>query len=283
MSFQISGGTVTGRDHVREWKNNQDAFEIIQTPDLGVVVLCDGCSEGKHSEVGAKIGAQLISRAILRHFSRTPSSFPTSFPTSFMRAPRFLEAIQREVVARIHTYALDLGDSLSTVVHDYFLFTTVGMVTTPTVTFFFYLGDGLVVVNDVIYPIGPFPSNEPPYLGYSVLGRTHLGDAPIQFQVLKTIPTDELSSFILATDGGLDFVRAAGSNIPGKAESLGTIDQFLTDRHFTNPAAVTLRLRLANRSGQKIDPDTRRPVSYHGLLPDDTTIVVGRWQSDRET
>ncbi len=56
LPFQIAAGSVTGQRHLAARRNNQDAFAWWSGRDGLVAVVCDGCSGGAHSEVGAKLG-----------------------------------------------------------------------------------------------------------------------------------------------------------------------------------------------------------------------------------
>lgn len=65
--IQVAAGTVTGRDHTFGGnlvigRGNQDAIATAWSADADafVAVMCDGCSSGEHSEVGAQLGANLI-------------------------------------------------------------------------------------------------------------------------------------------------------------------------------------------------------------------------------
>src|SRR5947207_15451625 len=56
---------VTGSRHLRVARNGQDAAAAWAGDGMGAIVVCDGCSAGASSEVGARLGAQLA-LAILR-------------------------------------------------------------------------------------------------------------------------------------------------------------------------------------------------------------------------
>lgn len=63
--IEVATGTVTGRDHTFGGnlvlgKGNQDAIETAWTKDSFIAVLCDGCSSGEHSEVGAQLICRLL-------------------------------------------------------------------------------------------------------------------------------------------------------------------------------------------------------------------------------
>ena len=69
--FGIAGGTTIGSGHAKPGEfgsvNNQDAFSMLHMPDAIIGVVCDGCSGGKHSEVGAKLAAEMLPKIIYHH------------------------------------------------------------------------------------------------------------------------------------------------------------------------------------------------------------------------
>jgi len=68
--FEVAAGSIVGRDHCGRGnllfgKSNQDAFCYSQGA-ISIGIVCDGCSEGAHSELGARYGALCILNALLR-------------------------------------------------------------------------------------------------------------------------------------------------------------------------------------------------------------------------
>ena len=91
------------------------------------------------------------------------------------------------------------------------------------------------------------------------------------------MPTKEISSLLIGSDGLENLILAAENNIPGKNEKVGPINQFWEDdRYFKNPDMIRRRLTLVNRTITKTDWDNRKILKEHGLLPDDTTLIVIR-------
>src|SRR5215468_1818686 len=62
----IASASVTGARHRRIGRNGQDAVASWVGDGMAAVVVCDGCSAGAHSEVGARIGASLWIAALAR-------------------------------------------------------------------------------------------------------------------------------------------------------------------------------------------------------------------------
>lgn len=271
MEYEVAFGTVTGRDHVHGLRNNQDALAVEERPEGIVAVVCDGCSSGAHSEVGAQLGARLIAAelaASLGHFNRSDLWYPA-------------ERARLNVLVLLRLLAKAMAGSFSQIVNDYFLFTIVAAVIGKERTIVMGIGDGMYAVNGMVTTIGPFANNAPPYLAYSLTGSS-LADQRselLQFNLYETMPTDALNSLMIGTDGVGDIIRARDRTLPGRTELVGTLDQFWeSDRYFSeNPFLLSRRLNQINPSQPVVrvreDGSTER---FEGLLPDDTTLVVAR-------
>lgn len=256
--FECAAGSIPGRDHVGDGRllvgrNNQDAWEVRASGDFTLAVVCDGCSAGRRAECGAALGARWLLEALAR---RLPANEPWAVR---------LETARREVLARLGGLLDTLGGERAQSLHDFLLFTALGAIVTPHETAIFAIGDGVFAVNGEWTRLGPYPENAPPYLAYGLCGT----DGPV-FQIQRVLPTAELDSILLGTDGVEDLIRVADRSIPGTKEPVGPIEQFWRDdRFFHNPDA--LRRRLA-----RISSAAAGPVRIPGLLRDDTTLVVIR-------
>lgn len=277
--FQIIGGSIVGRDHYQNKYNNQDAFHIEKSGDFIAIAVCDGCGDktvASFSEVGAQIAARLLSHSILA-YAKTYSEGNISISDD---ATYFWELIRQEVLANIRFICRQMGDDLLEVVSKYFLFTSLAVLITPDLAQFVSIGDGVMFVNGEETKIGPFPNNMPPYLGYALL-KTSMDSSLIRFQIQKTLPTSELLSFVLATDGLSELVTAEETIVPTSKNPVGPISQFWeNDLYFKNPFALTRRLNVINKDRQTLDFDKGKINLELGLLHDDTTLVVGRRKVD---
>ncbi|OGZ09462.1 MAG: hypothetical protein A3D67_02565 [Candidatus Lloydbacteria bacterium RIFCSPHIGHO2_02_FULL_51_22] len=276
QGFRIAGGSVPGTAHTKPgqpgWVNNQDAFVWHTEKGYLVAVVCDGCSSAPHSEVGAKIGAQLFSRTLSRNISFTGT---TSLVTDDLRVT------QKHVGDDIVSLAKRMSEGriekeYQQILADYFLFTIIGVVITPDETTVFSLGDGVHAINERVEVIAPYENNAPPYLVYAHMPAvTYPGSLDVHIRM--TVPTKDVQSVLIGTDGVADFVAAATSPLPGKTEVLGPLSQFWTDDKFVgNPDAIRRRLAIANREWVESGHIKK------GLLPDDTTLVVIRRESQPE-
>lgn len=247
--LQIAGGSITGRAHSSSGRNNQDAFHFERSDGLAVGVVCDGCGSSPRSEVGAAIGARLVATAVLEEARRA-------------REPDF-EAARTRVLRTLASLVDGMGGTAQEVVDDFLLFTVVGAVVTPERTWIFSIGDGLYAVNGVQTRLGPFPHNEPPYLGYALLG---MDEVDTRFRVAGPWTTPAVESLLIGSDGVADLVELSARDESGGLGTTGLAQFWSEDRFFDNRDGVRRRLAVLNRSLR----------SGPSLLPDDTTLVVMR-------
>jgi hypothetical protein len=270
-TFQVSGGTVTGRQHLRPFgiKNNQDAFTWDVGKDAFVAVVCDGCGSHPHSEVGAKLGSKMIAKSVMDLVGRNLAG---------IHQESFWQRVRDDVLMNIRFNARNMGNSLSTVVNEYFLFTVMGVLVTEQQTVVFGIGDGVYAVNGSIFTVGPFPNNAPPYLGYGITGSLAFAKPEmLQFQLHQALATESVSSILIGSDGVTDLISAEQRLLPGRNEPAGPLSQFWTeDRYFQNEDMVRRRLSLINHEVQAVNWQGQKLEKFPGLLQDDTTLVVAR-------
>ncbi|MDP3771242.1 MAG: protein phosphatase 2C domain-containing protein, partial [bacterium] len=165
--FEIAGGSVAGRDHALVGRNNQDAFAWHQDDDVTIAVVCDGCSEGPHSEVGANLIARGMVHAI-RDILAKPvieADHRDVLEDILIDLPEELDMALSEARGEVHSmlYALAMSgiagslDAVPRFVRDHLLATTVGCIIARWGTAVFSIGDGVHAVNGAVTPIGPFP------------------------------------------------------------------------------------------------------------------------------
>lgn len=238
----IATAAVTGARHLRVTRNGQDAAAAWMGDDCGAVVVCDGCSAGAYSELGARLASQLV---IARLAQRLPVERPEEALWSSLRAELSVE-IGRIVEAMP-------GDRLAAL-HDHFLFTIVAAAWRGDDVSVWALGDGAYALGDRVRVLGPFDDNSPPYLAYDLLGTQHAAHF--------VLADASCGSVLVATDGIAD---------------LG-FDQFLDlDRYFANPDALRRQLVTRARSGERVDWGERRIIRTPAPLQDDGAIAVMRW------
>jgi hypothetical protein len=272
--FESVAGSIVGTDHRKQfvWKNNQDAYAIRESDDLMVAVVADGCGEGAHSELGARLGAHLLAHRLTQLFGWSESTADENALSDG------LERLRISIILSLQQLLMEIDrDSRTQSVVDNFLFTLLSIIITPTSTYVIGIGDGVYAINREIVRIGPFPRNEPPYLAYGGLVKSNIAPELCRFTIHKVIPTSELQSACIGTDGIADFGRISNLTLPGKNELVGSLSQFWTeDKFFKNSESLRRRLNLINNCVSQPDWDAQELNQEHGRLADDTTMVVIR-------
>ena len=279
--FAIAGGTITGRRHLGKGsllvgRNNQDAHGWCSSNRLVAAVVCDGCSSGRASELGAQVGARLVLRALERAFDVEP---PAEGGTASSFAAT-LEGVRRDVLDRLGVFAWELGDGA---LRDMLLFTVVGVVVTPAQTAVFSIGDGVYAINGDLRRIGPFPDNAPPYLAYALLDEMPVvaGSEP-RVTIEECLPTDEVEALMIGTDGVLELAAAEGEPFPGREGRVGPLARLWSEeRYFSNADALRRELAVLNSQSVVFDPESEILRWSGGLLQDDTTLVVLKRRSEQ--
>lgn len=261
LPFDIAGGRTTGADHRRADRPCQDAFTWTRTPHAIIATVSDGCGSGRHSEVGATLGARLWTAAVadLLDHATTPADATWTWDHLWTLA-------RRRVCATLAQLATTMGGPAEQTVTDHFLFTIVCAAITPTTTAICAIGDGAVAIDQHITTLGPFPDNQPPYLAYDLL----CPDKPPRVQPhdhRRVLPTADLQSIILATDGADDLDPHGTS---------GGLTQFCHPRYFRNRDALRRRLAVINRETCDLDRERGRVLRSRGALGDDTAVIAIR-------
>jgi hypothetical protein len=232
---------VSGARHSRIARNGQDAAAVWAGEGAGAVVVCDGCSAGASSEVGARLGAQLVIgslRAALSSGARPSTLWP---------------GVREALVATLDRLAGAMPGDRERVVHDHFLFTIVAAAWCGDEVAVWALGDGGYALGDRSCVLGPFADNQPPYVGYDLLGTrqaAHLEVADARG-----------GSVIVATDG---------------ATELG-LERFRAPRLVDHPDALRRQLAVLARSTEHMDWDERRVERRAAALQDDGAVAILRW------
>ncbi|MGE0545791.1 MAG: protein phosphatase 2C domain-containing protein [Kofleriaceae bacterium] len=239
--------SVAGSRHLRTSRNGQDAAAVWCELGRGAIVVCDGCGSAPSSEVGARLAAKLVLAGLAARLrsGHRPSDLA------------MWTAIRRDVIAHLAQLAHAMPGELATIVHDHFLFTVVAAAVAGGEVAVWAAGDGGYAVGDRACMLGPFADNQPPYIGYELLGE--LVPTPIALDVASA----ECGSVLVATDG---------------VTELG-FDALDLDRAFAHPDGLRRQLSLLARSNEHIDWDNRRIVRTAARLQDDGAVAALRWCS----
>ena len=218
---------------------------LVSAGESALVVVCDGCSSGASSEVGARLGATLFARGLAARI-QAGESIGCASTWASVRADAI--AVLAELLERMP------GDRVDAI-REHFLFTVVAAAATRDEAAVWVLGDGAYSFGDHTRVLGPFADNQPPYLAYDMLGEAR----PAHFDVAP--PT--CGAIVIATDGA--------------TELDGGLEPFAADKFVDHPDALRRHLALLARTAERIDWDARRVVRTPAVLQDDCAIGVLRW------
>jgi hypothetical protein len=250
----------------------------------GLVAICsDGCSQGAHSEVGAKIGARLVATEISRHLEKFGEMLARLAPEEEENpharlVADLLDRVRQDVLAYIRILVNGMGGGFSKTVEDYFLFTIVGAVITPDITWTFNLGDGVIIANGQQIDISAGSNNEPPYMAYDLVPTTR--ESRWRFQTHAIMPSSEFKNLLIGTDGVADLIASEGKPFPGRPGMIiGNISQlWQEDKYYKNTDMVRRHLAMVNKDHQQPDYINKVINREVGYLKDDTSLVVIRQQ-----
>lgn len=275
--FLVAGGSVPGTDHIKPgqpgWTNNQDAFAWHADEDLLIAVTCDGCGSTPYPEVGSRLGSRMAIKRIVAHMR---AGLWTRKDRSLA-----LDALADDMEYYLRQICRMLADQEfeAQVANDHFLFTLMVAIMTKDETHVLSFGDGVFALNGEVFGIAPVGINSPPYLGQKLVPGA-MAEKFLHFTMQRTMPTKDVHSLLIGSDGVKDLIAVSDKLLPGTKEPLGPISQFWTDDLFVrNPDAIRRRLAMANKStvDYSIDGEGRLtdvPRIKKGLLRDDTTLVL---------
>jgi len=236
--------TVTGARHLRVARNGQDAAAAASGPGWAAAVVCDGCSAGAYSEVGARLGAALVVAALSR---RLASGEGIDWAD-----------VRAEVVHALAALADRMGGDRVQSVIDHFLFTIIAVAATRDGASVCAIGDGTYAFDGASRVLGPFADNQPPYLGYALLG-------------------DDPPAHIEAVPAG---TRVVAIGTDGATELAGGLARFTEPRYLAHADRARRELAVLARGREVIDWDDHRIVRT-AELHDDCAIAVVRLPNER--
>lgn len=257
QDFELITGSVIGRDHRLRGRNCQDAALYKRLPGLTIAVVADGCGSAPFSEVGATIGVRLVIRSLSEQWER---------------AGRIsMDRTERDITSDLHQILRAQGGSYELHVMEQFLFTLMVATITHDTFAVHAFGDGVYAVNENVSVVEPADGNQPPYIAYRLLGADRL-----HFDTVASLPPADVHSFLIGSDGVTDLLGAQDRLMPGSDKPVGPISQFWTDEAlYRNQVLLTRRLGLIGRDSHRREP-SGHVVAEPGLLPDDTTLIIGR-------
>jgi hypothetical protein len=252
--FDTISASVTGARHLRVGRNGQDAAVARLTERGALAVVCDGCSSGAYSEVGARLGANLVAGAIERAIDEGAA----------LGDAATWATVRAHVLGALSTYAVHLGGDRERAVFEHLLFTVVAAAVRGDETVVWAIGDGAYALGDTMHQLGPFEGNAPPYLAYDLTARESnvLYDVTGEREELLVVAPAGVSTIAVATDGVCD---VAGGLVPLTAR-----------RYIEHPDALRRQLAVLAKPRERIDWCEQRVVREPAALQDDCAIAIIR-------
>jgi serine/threonine protein phosphatase PrpC len=245
--FFITSGSVCGAMHRNTFRNNQDAIFIAENEKALVGIVSDGCSGGKHNEVGSKLITRFICNQLLEMSSKLDKP---------AKMNKILERVRIKSLNLIRYILNSTGGNIKQNIQDMFLFTIIGVVITDNHSFIFTMGDGAYVLNSNLYIIDQ--KNQPKYLAYGLIDEL---DTP-HFKIRKVIKTKRIENLILSSDG-ITYLLYNSEKILKDGKPAGNHNQFLNEeRYLKNRSLLQKRLVVFG--------------AINGVLKDDTSIILIR-------
>jgi hypothetical protein len=248
--WEIITASVTGRGHVRAGRGSQDALCVRRVGDAVVAVVCDGCSAGEASEIGAGVGARFVAADLARRLK-------AGAVVDDALAAATCDALVTEV-SRLADQWSD-GDHDDVIAHA-LLFTLQVAVVTPTAWIAFGVGDGVLRIDGKDVALPEARDGAPDCLAYRVVD----GLAEHAQLVVHARGTT-LSSLTVGTDGAGELSSRQELALPS-GEPFGGLPLFETDARFVkNPGLAKKRLLS---------------LGERGPVDDCTFVVVRRLSAD---
>lgn len=194
MAIKVLGASVQGRDHVLFGRNNQDSFEIVsEVEGRACGVVCDGCGEGKRSEVGSCLSAAYVARWLWQDGEGVGRLIDLP-EIVIKRLIGFYRTLYRELYGLPEGAPLRADTVLPRFGFEHLLTTVLGFYIRGDEGIAFAVGDGTLVVGTSVTTLVA-EGNAPKYPVYSVLSG-----APPQITVLS-FSTKDVDRVAVATDG----------------------------------------------------------------------------------
>ena len=241
----VTAGSITGSEHLRLGRNNQDGVCIDVSERRLTAVVTDGCSMGRYSEVGARLGARWLASWIDAHLD-------LDGPPD-VALHELCEGLTDHLRLLLRGMRRAPGSDAD-LIADYLLFTFLVVTIDRRHARIFGVGDGFFAVNGAPTALDPGAGNAPPYIGYTLVEPDRLIDPPPTLSPVlhRVLPTCDVDSIVIGTDGLADLEPA-------------TLDALSADdRYLQNPMHLQRQLNVASRR-----------------LADDTTAVIIRRRSGR--
>lgn len=257
--FVTSRGSIIGPAHIDNDKNNQDGSFLAHNKDFIVGAVCDGCSGGACSEVGARWGAEWLGANVPFWMGNSSISNIGSIVACISHS--FSQALQNMLC----TVRSDAYAHLPYLVDRFGLFTALGFYMDRYQTIIFALGDGYFGINGENHWLDSEVNSQgaecPEYLGYHLLPSTQ--EFAKNMSVVFYAETSTIDSLVIASDG-VRFIEKNRDQMMKNGKIVDSVDQFMKYPEYVSEKA-------SNKLRQKL-----RMLQRQRFLYDDTTVITVR-------
>ena len=235
--------TARGKAHVRAERACQDAHAVL-IGDASAIAVCDGCSGGARSELGAGVGARFVVAACVR-------ALRAGTPLDDVPA-RAIDELTAELGRIASALAIDGGDACerARIVEEHLLFTVQAAVIVRDECVVFGVGDGVVAIDGVVRAIDDGAA--PDYPAYALFPAMRAPRLVVHHRGAFA------SSIVVGSDGARELLDAA--HVPLRdGTALGGVDAFVRDERFVrNPSLAQKRFHAwcASEGGGPVDDCT---------------------------
>jgi hypothetical protein len=203
MCFSVRKGLITGRNHIVYRLNCQDSILtktfVFEEKNYYIGAVSDGCGEGKRSEVGSHLAVTyLVNKTQELILKKVPEE---EIPSILFKGLIWALETVKENFLRQPSPPEETVDFIK----NHLLFTVLGYYITPRTCTIYAMGDGVVLINDLIDIRNE--NNHPNYIAYNLVDGKYLQrdrkTLPDKFDVYK-IPTPKLNKMAVGTDAWED-------------------------------------------------------------------------------
>jgi hypothetical protein len=231
---KLIGASVPGRGHLRAGRGGQDACCVRRVGDAVVVVVCDGCSAGESSEIGAGVGARFVAADLARRLQ-------AGAVVDDALAAATVDALVVELERLADLWSDGDRDD---VVARALLFTLQVAVVTPGAWIAFGVGDGVLRVDGADVFVAAADDGAPDCVAYRVVHglRDHA-------RLVVHARGTTLSTLTIGTDGAAELAARKDITLPS-GELFGGLPLFESDERFVkNPGLAKKRLLALGERG----------------------------------
>lgn len=201
MEWSVNSAVIIGNEHERTKRNRQDFCGYFLPAETGRRryggVICDGCSAGIYSEVGAALIGTLILNLIKAGDIAKPDVFSGYFEDNISR---FIQHLVRSIKVSSEKDKINL-------IHHFLLTTFIFVVIEEERIVIGRSGDGVIIINHDVNIIDQ--QGKPHYIAYREIPQEYFTGSPSALDdfSITLYPASPVNSLVIASDGLVPVVQ----------------------------------------------------------------------------